>query len=104
MSMRIHKAGQHGSPRAIQFSDFVFEFSASGVPQDYALAIGSDDLLAYAQDGGIFDQAKVAECASPSWTVRSRCRSQGQELANVCQQQPAISRGHALPYFFSWAA
>ena len=87
MSMRIHESGQDDLSRAIELDDFPAILSDPGIAQRVFGFARRDNLPAHAQDRAILDDAEFLEIAAAARAGTSGSGAQGQQLADIHQQQ-----------------
>jgi hypothetical protein len=86
MSVGIDKAGEHYLIFAVDLDDFLAMAFYPAIAQSFFAFADGDDLPAYAQDSGIFDDAELAKVWPTAWTGTTRGRAQCQQLTDVCQE------------------
>ena len=84
MSVCINEAGENNSFAAINLLQLALIFLEPWVTQDFALLACDDDFASAAKYSGILDESDFSQCSA---AARSRVSAQGQELANVGQEE-----------------
>ena len=90
MSMRIDKSREDHLAGAVDLDNLFSILLDPGIAQCVFRLAGGDDFLSYAQNRGILDDAEFSQVSSAARPGLSGSRAQGQQPADIYQQQCAI--------------